>query len=343
MKKLLNTLYVTSEDAYLSLKGENIEIILDGGIKKDVPLHLLESIVCFSYKGASPALMGKCVDAGIDLSFFSPQGRYLASVNKTVNGNVHLRKEQLRIADDKKKSARIARSLLSGKLYNSKYVLHRFVRDHALQIDADTLNKAISRINEGLLSLREENDTEKLMGIEGNTASVYFGVFGELILDKSDSFNFHGRNRRPPTDNVNALLSFAYTLLANNCAAALWGVGLDPYVGFLHSDRPGRKSLALDLMEELRAPYADRFVLNLINNRVMNEKHFKVQESGAVLLTEEGRQKFLMKWQERKKEELTHPFINEKVQWGMVPHIQALLLARYIRGDLDNYPPFFWK
>lgn len=343
MKKLLNTLYVTSEDAYLSLNGETVEVLFPNDLKKNIPLHTLNSIVCFSYKGASPALMGKCAEEQIHLSFYSPRGRFLASVVNNENGNVLLRRTQYRVADSPIESLDIAKNMIYGKLYNSKYVLHRVVRDHPMQVDRSAISKCCENISKYMKDVQNADSPETLRGVEGNAAAEYFSVFDEMILQNKSDFRFNGRNRRPATDNVNALLSFAYSLLANECASALQGVGLDPYVGFLHTDRPGRKSLALDLEEELRSVFADRFVLYLINNRILNGDDFVHQESGAVLLTDEGRRRFLSEWQKRKKEIITHPFLEEKIEWGLVPHVQALLLARFLRGDTDGYPPFFWK
>lgn len=343
MKKLLNTLYVTTEDAYLSLNGETVEVNFSNNVKKNIPLHTLNSIVCFSYKGASPALMGKCAESQIQLSFYSPRGRFLASVINNENGNVLLRRTQYRVADSPYESLDIAKNMIYGKLYNSKYVLHRVIRDHPLQVDCVAIEKSCKNISEYMKDIQSAESPGILRGIEGNSASEYFSVFDEMILQNKKDFYFNGRNRRPATDNVNALLSFAYSLLANECASALQGVGLDPYVGFLHTDRPGRKSLALDLEEELRSVFADRFVLYLINNRIINGNDFEKQESGAVLLTDDSRRRFLSEWQKRKKEIITHPFLEEKIEWGLVPHIQALLLARFLRGDIDGYPPFFWK
>lgn len=343
MKKLLNTLYVTSEDAYLSLNGETVEVLFPNDLKKNIHLHTLNSIVCFSYKGASPALMGKCAEEQIHLSFYSPRGRFLASVVNNENGNVLLRRTQYRVADSPIESLDIAKNMIYGKLYNSKYVLHRVVRDHPMQVDRSAISKCCENISKYMKDVQNADSPETLRGVEGNAAAEYFSVFDEMILQNKSDFRFNGRNRRPATDNVNALLSFAYSLLANECASALQGVGLDPYVGFLHADRPGRKSLALDLEEELRSVFADRFVLYLINNRILNGDDFVHQESGAVLLTDEGRRRFLSEWQKRKKEIITHPFLEEKIEWGLVPHVQALLLARFLRGDTDGYPPFFWK
>lgn len=300
MKKLLNSLYVLSEDAYLSLDGETVVVTTENETKK-IPLHTLESIVSFSYKGASPALMGKCAGNGVALSFFTPNGRYLASSGGAENGNVLLRREQYRIADSKERSLPIASSFLAGKLYNSKYVLLRTVRDHPMQTNVDALKSAAQRITSYMSDLKSVSGDDELRGIEGNAAAEYFGVFNELILQNKDDFSFTGRSRRPPLDRVNAMMSFAYALLSNDCASALQSVGLDPYVGFLHTDRPGRRSLALDLMEELRAPYADRFVLYLINDRIFSKNDMKVMENGAVYIENDARKSFLSEWQKRKK------------------------------------------
>lgn len=343
MKKLLNTLYILSDDAYLSLDGETVRILYPDETSKKVPLHMLENIISFSYKGASPALLGECVRRGIQISFYSPYGKYLASVSNNTKGNVYLRRDQYRIADNPEHSMSIAKNFIYGKLYNEKYVLLRCTRDHALRVDVCTIKSAASNISRYLRDVECTKDITSLRGIEGNAAAEYFSVFDEMILQNEDEFRFTGRNRRPPTDRTNALLSLSYSLLTNDCASALSGAGLDPYVGFLHVDRPGRKSLALDLEEELRSPFADRFTLTLINNRVITPDDFMIQENGAVLLTDKGRKQFVSEWQKRKKQVITHPFLNEKIEWGLVPHIQAQLLARYIRGDLEQYPPFFWK
>ena len=331
MKKLLNTLYVTSEDAFLALDGENIVVHFADDTEKAIPLHLLSSVVSFSYKGATPALMGKCVQSGVAMAFYTPQGRFLCQVGNETAGNVYLRREQYR------------RNFIAGKLYNAKFVLLRCARDHALQADAEKLRGAAASLHESLSACLSAQSDDQLRGVEGSAASAYFQAFDEMILREKQAFVFRGRSRRPPLDRTNALLSFAYSLLTSDCAAALRGVGLDPYVGFMHVDRPGRKSLALDLVEELRPVCADRFVLTLVNNRVLSPGDFVVQESGAVLLTDEACRTFLSEWQKRKRETLTHPYLDEKIEWGLVPHVQALLLARYVRGDLDQYPPFFWK
>ena len=343
MRHLLNTLFVTSEDIYLSLDGENVVASRKQESVARYPLHILSGIVTFSYSGASPALMGACAKRGIALSFCTPRGRFLARVSGENNGNVLLRRTQYRVADDPVQSCRIARTMIFGKLYNSHWSIRRTLRDHQLRVDEEQLTVVSSCLRELMPQVLAETDLERLRGLEGIGATDYFGVFDQLILGDRTVFTFQGRNRRPPLDPVNALLSFTYSLLAYDCSAALESVGLDAYVGFLHRDRPGRSSLALDLMEELRPCLADRFVLTLINNRVFGKKDFEIQESGAVTLTEEARKEFLTRWQNRKKEQLTHPYLKEKLPWGLVPYVQALLLARYLRNDMEEYPPFLWK
>lgn len=343
MKKLLNTLYVTSPDCYLSLDGENI-VVLDKDIEVGrVPLHNLEAVVSFGYRGVSPALMGGCADRNIALCFLSPQGRFLARVTGSVKGNVLLRKRQYEVSRDKTISLKIAQNCILGKIYNSRWVLERAIRDHGLQIDQDKMKNASVILKQSLEYIMASQTIDQLRGYEGEAASVYFGVLDELILQQKKEFIFNGRNKRPPMDNVNAMLSFAYTLLTNMVASALESVGLDPYVGFMHTDRPGRVSLALDLVEELRAVFADRFVLTLINRKMLSGKDFTRKEDGAVIMNDKARKMFLSEWQNKKKEMITHPYLKEKVEWGMVPFVQSMLLVRHLRGDLDAYPPFFWK
>lgn len=343
MKQLLNTLFVTSEDIYLSVQGENVLANREGEVVARYPLHTLQSIISFSYSGASPALMGECARRGIAFAFCTPTGRFQARVCGENNGNVLLRREQYRIADDEQRSVLIARAMIFGKISNAASVIRRTIRDHGPRVEGTALQEAAAQIRNMQQPVLASASLDELRGHEGVAASAYFGAFDDLILARKDDFFFNGRNRRPPLDRVNAMLSFAYSLLSHDCASALESVGLDSYVGFLHRDRSGRSSLALDLMEEMRPCMADRFVLTLINNRVMRGDDFLIQSSGAVLLTDDGRKKFIRAWQERKKEPLTHPYLDEKTCWGMVPYVQALLLARYIRGDLDGYPPFLWK
>ena len=343
MKKLLNTLYVTSENSYLSLDGENIVILDEQKEIGRLPLHNLEGIVSFGYRGTSPALMGACAERNISLCYLTPQGKFLARISGKTKGNVVLRQQQYDSSRDAQISLEIARSCILGKVYNARWVLERAVRDHSLQIEVDQVKKAAEFLRDSLKRIRGSESKEQLRGYEGEAASIYFGVLDQLILQQKKDFAFHGRSKRPPMDNVNALLSFVYTLLTNTITSALETVGLDPYVGYLHTDRPGRASLSLDLIEELRPVLADRFVLSLINKRIVNGKNFSKKENGAVLMDDELRKRVLTEWQNKKKEIITHPYLNEKVEWGMVPYVQAMLLARYLWGDLDGYPVFMWK
>ena len=343
MRKLLNTLFVTSEDVYLSLDGENVVANRDKQIVARYPLHTLQGIVSFSYSGASPALMGACAQRDVDMVFCSPRGRFLARTAGITGGNVLLRREQYRIADDPARSCEIAGKMVFGKLYNARWSLERALRDHGQRLDELRFREAIAVLKEQLPKAAGETDPDALRGYEGVGAKAYFDVFDDMLLRSKEEFYFRGRTRRPPLDRVNAMLSFVYSLLSSECASALESVGLDSYVGLLHRDRPGRRSLALDLMEELRPCLADRFVLTAVNNRIVEPKDFEFTGSGAVLLTDQARKGVLKAWQEKKQEQLTHPFLQEKLPWGLVPYVQALLLARFIRGDLDAYPPFLWK
>ena len=342
MRKLMNVLYVSSEGGYLSLDGENV-VIIDGDKEIGrVPLHNLEEIVSFGYRGASPALMGACAERDISLCFMTPQGRFLARIIGKTKGNVLLRRKQHQIASSEE-SLGIAKNCILGKIYNARWVLERATRDHPMQVDVEALKKASGFLKEAMNRVIATQDKDQLRGEEGEAARVYFGIFDELILQQKKDFVFLGRSRRPPMDKVNALLSFCYSLLTSSVASALETVGLDPYVGMMHADRPGRASLALDLMEELRPAVADRFVLSLINKRIINGKDFIQKENGAVLMKDDSRRTVLAEWQNRKKDTLEHPFLKEKIEWGLVPFAQAMLLGRYLRGDLDAYPPFLWK
>lgn len=343
MRKLLNTLYITSNDYYLSLDGENV-VIVQG--KKEIgrlPLHNLEAVVTCGYAGASPALMEKCAAENISMVFLSATGRFRAKVTGKTYGNILLRRTQYRMADDKKRSLEIAVNFMTGKIHNERSVINRAIRDYGERLDTGEMSRISEQLKETLQAVRKVKTMEELRGHEGEAASRYFSQFDQLILQQKSEFSFHVRNRRPPLDKVNALLSFTYSLLTSMCVAALETVGLDPYAGFMHTDRPGRCSMALDLLEELRAPYADRFVLSCINKRIVDSADFEQKENGAVFLNEAGRKKYLSAWQNKKAEKLTHPYLQESIEWGLVPYVQALLLARYIRGDLDGYPPFFWK
>ena len=343
MRQLLNTLFVTSEDIYLTLDGENVVANREKVVAARYPLHTLSAIITFSYSGASPALMGACAQRGISLSFCSPRGKFLARVTGESNGNVLLRRTQYRIADDPVQSCVLARNMIFGKIHNARWSIQRTRRDHSLRVDDARLGEVSEQLKDVLPQVLCQEDLDSLRGLEGAAATAYFGVFDQLILGNKAVFHFTTRSRRPPMDPVNALLSFAYSLLSHDCASALESAGLDSYVGFLHRDRPGRSSLALDLMEELRPCIADRFVLSCINNRIFQKSDFDYRENGAVFLNEKGRRTFLQRWQERKKDTLTHPFLGEKIPWGLVPYLQAMLLARHLRGDLEAYPPFLRK
>lgn len=343
MKKLLNTLYVTTPDAYLSLDGENVVVRLKDNEIGRVPIHNLENIVTFGWQGASPALMRHICESGKGLSFFSSSGRFLCRVEGEERGNVLLRREQYRIADDERRSLPVAVNMIGAKTANARTVLNRFLRDHPLSSDGEAICAAADYLRDSLPAIRSAADTDTLRGLEGVNASRYFSVFDVMILQNKADFHFANRERRPPCDPVNAMLSFCYSIFANECASALQSVGLDPFVGFMHTDRPGRKSLALDIMEEFRSVMCDRFVLSLINLRQVKGSDFTVKENGAVLLGDDTRKTFLKAWQERKKDTVVHPFLGEKCPWGVLPFIQAQLLARYIRGDLDEYPPYLWR
>ena len=343
MKKLLNTLYVTSEDSYLALDAENVVVFENKTELGPVPLHNLEEILSFGYRGTSPALMGACAERNISLCYLTPQGKFLARVSGKTKGNVVLRQQQYDSSRDESISLEIAKNCILGKVYNARWVLERAIRDHSLQIDVEQVKSASNFLKNSQNLIQNSQSKDQLRGYEGEAASIYFGVFDQLILQQKKDFIFKGRNKRPPLDPVNALLSFVYTLLTNTITSALESVGLDPYVGYLHTDRPGRASLSLDLIEELRAVLADRFVLSLINRKMVMRKNFSQKENGAILMDEELRKRVLVEWQNKKKEIITHPYLQEKVEWGMVPYVQALLLARYLRGDLDGYPVFLWK
>lgn len=343
MRHLLNTLYILSEDIYLALDGENVVAKRNGQEVSRVPFHTLESIYTFSYMGTSPALMGACADRNIELAFFDRRGRFLADAQGDTSGNVLLRKTQYRTSLDPEKSLSLAKNFILGKIFNCRWVLERATRDHGLRIDVSRVKQASAHLATSLTEIRACDSMDSLRGIEGDAAATYFSVFDELILNTSDVFAFNGRNRRPPRDAVNAMLSLFYTVLSIDCSSALRGVGLDPFIGFLHTDRPGRRSLALDCMEEFRPILVDRFVLTAINNRVVNERSFERRETGEVRLNDKARRDLFDYWQKRKRETITHPFLKEKMPRGVCPYVQAQLLAKAIRGQLDEYPPFLWK
>lgn len=343
MKRLLNTLFVTLPDVIVNLENENVCVKRDSDVLLRVPLLNLEGLILFNYFGATPQLLGECAKRNITVSFLSEHGRFLGSFYGESKGNVLLRKEQFRISDDPIRSFVYARNFVFGKLHNQKWVLERALRDNALRVNEELLKNESLHITDSMKRLFQCDDIAALRAIEGNAAHSYFKAFDELILRSKDCFTFVTRKRRPPTDPVNSLLSFAYTLLASECRHALESVGLDSYMGFMHVERPGRASLALDMEEELRPHFADRFVISMINRNEITPTDFETQESGAVVLSDNARKNFLTAWQKRKKEIITHPFLKEKLEWGIVPYVQALLLSRTIRGDLEQYPPFLWK
>jgi CRISPR-associated protein Cas1 len=338
MKKLLNTLYITRQETYLYKERETI-VIKQGNEKiGQFPVLTVGNILCFGQVSISPPLMGFCGERGVGLSFYSEYGKFLARVQGRQTGNVLLRRTQYRWADNSENSISIARIMVGAKIANSRYVLLREVRNHGAN---QLLDKAEKQLSNCLRRCQFASSISQAMGIEGEAASIYFGVFNELL--RGNDFSFPGRVRRPPTDPINALLSFVYSLLTQECTSALLGVGLDPFVGFLHQDRPGRPSLALDLLEEFRAPWADRFVLTLINRKQVRLSDFVTEASGAVRLTEDARKMLLTAYQERKQDEILHPYLQEQVPIGLLPHCQSLLLARHLRGDTEYYPPYMVK
>lgn len=344
MKQHLNTLFITLEGAWLAKDGQAVDIRHGGESKLRVPLHNLDGIVCLGWDiTASAPLMAACADLGVTLSFCSPHGKFMAAVTGFTSGNVLLRREQYRRADDSSASACIARNLIAAKLANSRASLLRAVRDRPASPGNPQLETAAKALSRRISSVACETSLDAIRGIEGDAAAIYFGVFPLLFTVDDPALAMRGRSRRPPLDPINALLSFLYSLLAHDCRSALAAAGLDAAVGFLHRDRPGRPSLALDLMEELRPVLADRTALTLLNRRQLDISDFETRENGAVYLREASRKKVLVEWQERKRTELLHPFIQEKVTWGLIPHLQARLLARHLRGDLDAYPAFLWK
>lgn len=343
MKRLLNTLYVTTPGAYLARDGENITVKIEQEIRLRLPIHTLGNIVCIGNTACSTPLMGMCGQHGVGMAFFTEHGRFLARVDGPVSGNVLLRRAQYRHADDPATATDIARAIVAGKIANTRTVLLRAARESDPGPRATALGDAAARLARSATPLERADNIDTVRGIEGDAARIYFGNFDHLITAQKGDFYFRERSRRPPLDNTNALLSFIYTLLIHDTSSACEGVGLDPAVGFLHRDRPGRPSLALDLVEEFRPLLADRLALSLINRQQLKANGFKQAESGGVQMTEDTRRILLTSYQERKREEIIHPFLNEKIEIGLLPHIQALLLARHLRGDLDTYPPFLWK
>lgn len=343
MKQHLNTLFVTTQGAYLRKDGQTVAVQIEKETRLRVPLHNLDGIVGFGRVSMSPALMGACADAGVSVSFLKETGRFLAAVNGFTGGNVLLRREQYRVADDVDRCLCVARSIVSGKLANCRTVLRRAARDTADQQRVDELHHIANKLTASLNEVGNATQLAGLRGIEGDAATLYFSAFNAMINVKDSAFKYTKRSRRPPLDPLNALLSFAYTLLTHDVRSGCEATGLDSQVGFLHRDRPGRPGMALDLMEEFRPFLADRMVLSVINRQQIQARDFTQRESGAFYLTDAGRKTFLTAWQERKQDTITHPFLNEKTTVGLLMHLQARLMARYLRGDLDTYPPFLWK
>lgn len=340
MRKLLNTLYVTTPEAYLAKDGMNVVISVKQEERFRIPIINLEQIVTFGYMGASPGLMKLCSDNNVSLTFLSPNGRLIGNFQGPIKGNVLLRKRQYELSSQVDFALHLSRLFIAAKIRNYRSILRRAIRDNGADENLETIAKLLDQRRKQVL---EASNFNELRGLEGDAANAYFSVFSHLILQQKDNFSFVCRNRRPPKDAVNAMLSFAYTLLANDTAAALESVGLDPYVGFLHTLRPGRCSLALDLMEEFRAYLGDRLVLSLINKSQIRLHDFIVQGEDGITMTENGRKILLTAWQMRKKEEIMHPYLNEKIPIGLLPYVQSLLLARMIRGDLEDYPVFLIK
>lgn len=346
MKVHLNTLYVTTQGSYLARQGETVVVRVERKPRAQLPLHNLEGIVCFGRVGCSPALLGACADRGVAVSFLTESGRYLASVRGASHGNVLVRRRQYRLADDPTVALDVARRIVLAKVANSRSVLLRTIRDAEGDSNrvAD-LRGAANRLSASIQELRGASTLDSTRGLEGEAATHYFGAFDALLSQApaSEAFRFTRRSRRPPLDPINALIFFLYTLLLHDVRSACEAVGLDACVGFLHADRPGKPSLALDLMEELRAYVADRLAFSLINRRQVAADGFRRLDNGAVEMSEATRKAVLVAYQQRKRDSLTHPFLAEKTLVGMLPHLQSLLMVRWIRGDLDAYPPFLWK
>ena len=340
MKKLLNTLYVTKQGTYLSKEGETVVASMDKQVLMRLPIHTLSGLVCFGNVLCSPFLLGLCAERGVHVSFLTEHGKFLARVEGPVSGNVMLRMAQMKASINENASLELAKSFVAGKILNTRTLLQRRLRTHGY---SPACAKAVEDLASIVKHSRNAVTIASLRGMEGDAASQYFGVFNDLLTAQVDDFSIQERNRRPPLDPMNALLSFLYTLLAHDCKGALESVGLDPQIGFLHALRSGRPSLALDLMEEFRAPLVDRFAISLVNLKQIKRDGFSFSETGAVLMSEDTRKEILIAWQKRKQEVINHPFLDENIEVGLLPYVQALLLARHIRGDLDAYPPFILK
>ena len=343
MRKLLNTLHVMTQGAYLHRDGETIAIKVGDELKLRVPIHTLEGLVCWGRVSCSPPVLGLCCERGVGLSFLSEQGRFIARVSGPVSGNVLLRRQQYRLADDQSRSLPIVQNVVTAKIANSRVVLLRAAREIGDEVREKELRNAANRLSWAALEAAKAPSIDEVRGHEGMAGQVYFSAFDQMIGGDHEAFPFGGRSRRPPLDRVNALLSFVYALLRHDIESALESVGLDPAVGFLHTDRPGRPSLALDLMEELRPTLADRLVLTLINRRQVQASGFTEQDGGGIQMGDDTRKQVVSAWQLRKQDEIEHPFLKERIPVGLVPYVQSLLLARHVRGGLDAYPAFFWR
>lgn len=343
MKRHLNTLFVTTDGAYLKKDGQSVVVSVDRETKLRLPLHNLDGIVCFGNVMCSPFLMGACAKAGVSISFLTMYGGFMAAVNGFSPGNVLLRREQYRWADRPEQTLNLAQNFVAAKIANSRNALLRAARDTTIPESKTVMQKTAKRMAHGIVAARQSRSLDSLRGIEGESANNYFSVFNHMIAPRVEGFEFAGRSRRPPLDRINALLSFLYSMLTHDARSACEATGLDAAVGFLHRDRPGRPGLSLDLIEEFRAFVADRLALSLINRKQIQAKDFEITESGAVLLKDKPRKAVLTAYQKRKQDTITHPFLGEKTTVGLLVHLQARLLARYLRGDLDDYPPFLWR
>ena len=343
MKKHLNTLFVLTQGAYLKKEGQAIVARIEKSDRLRLPMINIAAIVCFGRVSCSPYLLGACAQRGIAISFMTEHGRFLAAVNGFTPGNVLLRREQYRRADSPEATATIARACIVGKLANYRTVLRRANRDQQKSESTDRIERMANRIDLKIKTLQSGLGLDQLRGAEGDATADYFAVFNELITSQKERFSFTSRSRRPPLDPVNAMLSFLYSMLTNDMRSACESVGLDAAVGFLHRDRPGRPGLALDLMEELRPVLVDRVVLSVINRQQVNIAGFIKEPGGGIRMDDATRKELVGADQKRKSEEITHPFLQEKMTLGLVPLIQARLMARFLRGDSDAYPPFNWK
>ena len=340
MRKLLNTIYVTNELTYLTLDGENLVCKIEGETKLRIPFDNIENVVCFNYIGCSPALMGKCVSKSIPINFISPQGHFLAKVCGETKGNVFTRVDQ--IDRFREYGLILAQNTMAAKFSNTRQLIRRTLHDNPLLREDEQIKKVMEVLDSGIAKVFNAKTIEEVMGIEGYCAENYFSVFDKLITNRKVPFSFEFRTKRPPLDPVNALLSFVYTLLTSEYAAALETVGLDSYIGFCHALRSGRSSLACDLVEEARC-IAERFVITLLNLQIVGERDFEKQISGAVWLNDEGRKKVLTRWQEKKRSDMIHPYLKQKIPLGLLPYVQSNLLAKYVRGELESYSPYLLK